>query len=245
MTGPSHDDANRTPTEERATDLLQRFFNRTLTEKEAGELLKYWNARPELHGDALDHFDTETLLPFLAAPRTLPPGRLDEWIDAACRRFDRPTEIGFDADELARLAAASPALPKPEPENEKIAARETRKRPVEAYDAAQTSGSHRTLAVLLPLILAAFMVAVYVEWSSTRKTSDDDFPLAKERPTPAILVDRDDVRWTAGTRPPELGEPLLPGVLAMESGTIELLFYNGVRGIVEGPAELIFLIFGE
>ncbi|MCC6234755.1 MAG: FecR domain-containing protein [Verrucomicrobiales bacterium] len=45
-------------------------------------------------------------------------------------------------------------------------------------------------------------------------------------------------RWGGTERFPRLGTPLEPGRLLLESGLAQIVFYNGARVVMEGPAEL-------
>ena len=45
-------------------------------------------------------------------------------------------------------------------------------------------------------------------------------------------------RWKGPERVPRLGTPLEPGSLYLESGLAQIVFYNGARVVIEGPAEL-------
>ncbi len=45
-------------------------------------------------------------------------------------------------------------------------------------------------------------------------------------------------RWAGIEPPPRLGAPLEPGRLLLESGLAQIVFYNGARVVIEGPAEL-------
>lgn len=45
-------------------------------------------------------------------------------------------------------------------------------------------------------------------------------------------------RWKGSERFPRLGTPLEPGSLQLESGLAQIVFYNGARVVIEGPAEL-------
>ena len=99
-----------------------------------------------------------------------------------------------------------------------------------------------TPPIMMPVMALAFMVLLI--WSMylslfPPKQDDFSFGAALKPPTPAVMTDVADVQWTGNA--PKLGEPLSPGALAFESGTIELLFYNGVRSIIEGPADLVLL----
>ncbi len=45
-------------------------------------------------------------------------------------------------------------------------------------------------------------------------------------------------RWDRQEQIPKLGGPLEPGLLRLESGLAQIVFYNGARVAIEGPAEL-------
>ncbi|MCC7375463.1 MAG: FecR domain-containing protein [Verrucomicrobiales bacterium] len=45
-------------------------------------------------------------------------------------------------------------------------------------------------------------------------------------------------RWQASDPIPKLGAPLEPGRLRLESGLVQIVFYNGARVVIEGPAEV-------
>jgi hypothetical protein len=47
-----------------------------------------------------------------------------------------------------------------------------------------------------------------------------------------------DARWNPPDRPSRLGAPLEPGRLRLDSGLAQIVFYNGARVVIEGPAEL-------
>jgi hypothetical protein len=54
-----------------------------------------------------------------------------------------------------------------------------------------------------------------------------------------------DARWNPAGPAPRLGAPLEPGVLRLDSGLAQIVFYNGARVVVEGPAELRIVSSGE
>jgi hypothetical protein len=45
-------------------------------------------------------------------------------------------------------------------------------------------------------------------------------------------------QWNGAVRFPKLGAPLEPGRLVLDSGLAQIVFYNGARVVIEGPAEL-------
>lgn len=67
--------------------------------------------------------------------------------------------------------------------------------------------------------------------------------LLKDRPgvtsrAVAMLNRAVDARWNPADRPPRLGAPLEPGRLRLDSGLAQIIFYNGTRVVIEGPAQL-------
>jgi hypothetical protein len=54
----------------------------------------------------------------------------------------------------------------------------------------------------------------------------------------AMLNRTVNARWNPADHPPRLGAPLEPGRLRLESGLAQIVFYNGARVVIEGPAEL-------
>lgn len=53
----------------------------------------------------------------------------------------------------------------------------------------------------------------------------------------AMLNRAVNARWNSADRVPRLGAPLEPGRLRLESGLAQIVFYNGARVALEGPAE--------
>lgn len=52
------------------------------------------------------------------------------------------------------------------------------------------------------------------------------------------MLDRTvEARWDDLNEIPQLGDPLDPGKLRLESGLVQILFYSGARVVIEGPAE--------
>ncbi len=54
----------------------------------------------------------------------------------------------------------------------------------------------------------------------------------------AMLTRTVDVKWDQSTEPPRVGASLKPGVVRLESGLVQVVFYSGARVVIEGPAEL-------
>ncbi len=54
----------------------------------------------------------------------------------------------------------------------------------------------------------------------------------------AMLTRAVDVHWSQGMQAPQVGSALQPGWLRLQSGLAQVVFYNGARVVLEGPAEL-------
>lgn len=54
----------------------------------------------------------------------------------------------------------------------------------------------------------------------------------------AMLNRAVDVQWDQRGDPPRLGAPLEPGWLRLKSGLAQIVFYSGVRMVIEGPTDL-------
>lgn len=66
-------------------------------------------------------------------------------------------------------------------------------------------------------------------------------PIAKPEPTSkavAMLNRTADAQWSQAQGVPRLNAPLEPGPIRLEAGLAQVVFYSGVRLVLEGPAEL-------
>lgn len=158
-------------------------------------------------------------------------------LDAAETSSEIPgvwTDI-LDTDTLARLAAESQPLPKQESVDSLLSCRYDNIKP---YD----RNAVRPLIpwrLSVPLFLFLFGMIVYFEWNSETGHEWNEF--AGEKCGLAVMTDQADVVWSENSMQPKLGDPLFAGTIEFDSGTIELLLFNGVRCVIEGPADLILL----
>lgn len=86
-----------------------------------------------------------------------------------------------------------------------------------------------------PLALAASLAVLLAVgagwfWSNGRH--------AGGRRAVAMLNRTVNARWSSADRAPRLGAPLEPGRLRLDSGLAQVVFYNGARVVLEGPADL-------
>ena len=61
----------------------------------------------------------------------------------------------------------------------------------------------------------------------------------------AMLAQVADAQWNQGNEAPRLGSPLEPGLLRLNSGLAQIVFYSGARVVIEGPSEFRLISPGE
>lgn len=89
--------------------------------------------------------------------------------------------------------------------------------------------------VLLTLAAGLALLAVGAWWWLRHGVSGDRQGATSR--AVAMLNRVVNARWSPLQRPPRLGAPLEPGLLRLESGLAQIVFYNGARVVIEGPAE--------
>ncbi len=85
------------------------------------------------------------------------------------------------------------------------------------------------LAACLALLTAGFWAA--------RQLRSTERSLTTSKAV-ALLNRTVDVQWNPRNEIPRLGTPLEPGLLRLEGGLVEVIFYSGARLVFEGPAEV-------
>ena len=141
----------------------------------------------------------------------------------------------LDLDELARLATQSPSIAVDRPRPTAPTRKKKRKPP---------SKPSAQWFVMRPIIFWVVSMAIVLFFYERFRPDQNPLYVTLEKPTtPAVVTDIADVQWKGAA--PKLGEPLQPGQLAFESGTVELLFFNGVRSVIEGPADLVLMNEGQ
>ncbi len=87
------------------------------------------------------------------------------------------------------------------------------------------------------LAMAATLALIAVTaWGMWRRSPKPDSGAASS--AVAMLVRSVDARWGQGTPALRMGSPLPPGLLRLEAGMAQVVFYQGARMVFEGPAEL-------
>ncbi|MBL9173600.1 MAG: FecR domain-containing protein [Verrucomicrobiales bacterium] len=89
----------------------------------------------------------------------------------------------------------------------------------------------------LVLAIAACLALMLAGAGWWRRNPPTHRPEATSRAV-AMLARAVNARWSSTHSPPQLGSPLEPGLLRLESGLVQIVFYNGARVALEGPAEI-------
>lgn len=209
-------------TDELGEDERQRFLERFENESDWSDRLA-----KELISDHLLHEVYER-------------SRLLDAVEPSSEVPDIRTDI-LDTDTLARLAAESPALPKTN-RDETVPLPSPHRKSIKPFDP-NTARPLIPWRFTIPLLLFFFGMIVYSEWNS--RTDHEGNEISGEKHGLTVMSDQADVVWTKDSMRPKLGESLSAGALEFDSGTVELLFFDGVRCVVEGPADLILLKEGR
>jgi hypothetical protein len=88
-----------------------------------------------------------------------------------------------------------------------------------------------------PLALAAALALIAAGLWMVRQFRPAERSVTTSRAV-AMLNRTADAQWNARAEIPKLGAPLEPGLLRLEVGLAEIIFYSGARLVIEGPTEL-------
>lgn len=252
---PEIDPARLTSLRMRGEELLQRFFEQTVSDDEADELLEIWDRLPRLEEDQIREYRTEQHLRFL--------GTIDR----------NPLSFDVDRERILALPGVSPnAAPADEgqiegkpPVLESISwdevvdlARQSDSIEKDAIATAAIAGSNRepipytpikfrwTTYISPALLLVVFFGAVYREFFPGKKVDSSSTIVSRStnpdtRKPIAVLSACIDAVFENESIGRSLGRPMDSSNYRLKSGTAEFLFYNGTRLVVEGPADLTFL----
>ncbi len=102
--------------------------------------------------------------------------------------------------------------------------------------------ARRRLVQVLALAACLILTAVGVGFAWLRQPATG---IGTTSTAIAMLARAVDVRWAEGTAPLRVGSALEPGWLRLESGLAQVVFYSGVRLVIEGPAELRLVSLSE
>lgn len=138
-----------------------------------------------------------------------------------------------------RLASDPDLFAEPAPEAEEPAARATT--PVASAPGRHMLGRprHRRKWHAVATVCMAFLLAAGSVWyfAGLRHRGG--------KRAVAMLNRSVNARWHPSDEVPRLGAPLEPGRLRLQSGLAQIVFYNGARVVIEGPAELRLVSPGE
>lgn len=250
-------------------DLIDLFFEKRLNEEDAQRLLSDLKTSEEYRARFFEQFDVNYLLRYLSLVEgcSLPGSGAssrtkqedcpsEEELRELLFRYDQSRELqkGTPSEEVALLdeslawelrqlrfadpfvfqadltAAASHVDPDPvssAPRGGKISPKHS---------------SNRQSSVLLKiLILLALVLYLPLIYRELNPPPADSARSGAPSPT-ATIIDMADVRWADETGPSlSLGQPLYSNRLHFTRGTIELLFFNGIQCVVEGPADIVLI----
>lgn len=223
---------------QRAAVLLQYHFERRLSVEEAGELIAFWDSSPEFERFAVENLEIEQYLRFygMSSSSSGPDDSRDFLYGIEHSLFSEPSggTDPIDLDELVSLAIESMPPKKPSatavPPAADSAGKKTPPRRV---------FSKKPLAFKFVLCLFITVVSFSIYYVSGIAQPVNERPDSRE--FLGSMTRSVDVAWPVGTLRPKPGEPLSSGAFSFKSGMIELLFFNGVRAIVQGPAEFVLL----
>ncbi len=127
--------------------------------------------------------------------------------------------------------------------------------PYNVDDTSQESAAEprrRSLSKYFEAIAAAIVIGTVI-WTIWPKSKESTAPIASN-PTArdeattssvAVLSRGVNVEWDRTVAAPAVNAPLPPGLLRLQSGVVEIEFFQGARLCVEGPAEIRLVSAGE
>ena len=219
--------------EERAVILLQSFYDKTMTEEEACELLDIWADSSRIEEEAKNSFLAESAFRFVNDSRLhLSSDRLEQLRKAFKNRMeispDHITATFLDMDELARLAAELPSLPRTGIVEEIPS---SLRKPITPFDR-NTGRSWIPLKILAPVLLLLFGMAVYLEfWPASSYSGEDFIALAEITESIDAVWKNDDVY--------KKGRHLGLEKLNLLEGVVQIRLKNNVEIALEGPTEFV------
>lgn len=219
--------------EKRGRTLLQRFFENTITQAEAAELLAYWNALPEEKAQARRHFQVDRSLKLLHdREATLSVEQFEHLKSLARTRFglsNLQEKTGLDLDENLNIE---------------------KKTQLHEYDTSLRPSSNqsekrfpKTWTFLALTSMLLFLVLVGAWWIGSDPLSNQVADLqtddSNQPATLARFVRLTNAQWTDQTKDIFEWTDITKGErFQLASGSIEIAFDVGVHLVIEGPAEM-------
>lgn len=239
-------------------DWIDRFLEKTLDEEAAGKLLDELKSSAAFRACFFEQLDVHYFLRYLALAEAHCPttGLFSEKPVDACPtkedlrrlldRYERGRSLPdnapplFDENLLEQIRRLPPIVPSVATAPESVPSADPAPKPLKVAAAPpKTAGSNLLPIAILLVALLLYIPLVFHEFNSppaeTSRTRHVPAPIA-------TLTDLADVRWTDGKNNAyEPGQPLYSNRLDFTEGTVELLFYNGVHCIIEGPADIVLI----
>lgn len=221
-------------TQEEFDQLLERFFDETISDEEAAELLAAVEADPGRGETFFLEFKND-FLPRFHARTKKKPFRFD-LPESSLSRAEVVGTAPLDVEVRAMMELLKSMPIEVSPEENTVAPRHksvvgTKK---SDPDSSRKRFSFNTAVVCLTLLVSGFLPLIYFEWFPRL---NEPTTIAVKSDTIATLSSCLDVQWDGNALSP--GKPLGHEAIRFQSGTVELLFYNGVHAVIEGPADLI------
>ncbi len=218
------------PDQDRLEILVQKYFENALDETEAGHLADLLEASDEKVRKRLRDMQWTHFLLWQTVHEARESYSLD--ISESLKETDDFEDDFFH--NIVQLAASSPSIKKPSVKEEML-------EPATSVSQSLVGLEKKRKTVLTPILVllgavCLFPFIVFFEFSSKITLP----PEAAIRRPIAVLTDTASVQWE-GDQPFQLGEPIHGGRLALKSGFLEILLYNGNRIILEGPADVSLL----
>lgn len=95
-------------------------------------------------------------------------------------------------------------------------------------------------------VAALAAVLVFIAITGWRNPVEPSVEVPGTTSMAVAMLDRVvDAKWGMADGRPQLGDPLEPGELRLESGVVQVVFYSGARVVIEGPAEFRLVSPGE
>lgn len=179
-----------------------------------------------------------------------PSGEFDDAVAAVCHgvasdeQMRRLNELlrgnpGARDEYILRLEIHSRLASAPD-----LFAREIQVAPASREVVSPAHPPHRARSVTPVIALAASLALLAAGWLAMHwwRSADRKGTTSK---AVAMLNRVVDAEWNQTGEAPRLGAPLEPGWLRLRSGFAQIVFYSGVRVVMEGPAELRLVSPGE
>lgn len=247
----------------RSEELIQKFFDQTLDDSGARELLAIWERSPKCEQLAQDNFYTELAFRIARGKQAdMTEGQVarllelgikhygpkrgavdpaidavnDDVLDRAYPSTDISSEDWLDFEQILKLASVSQSIPLITSIPESVQTYSSER--IKAYDSQKDNTYvRRFMPALVLLLLCLFGISVYQEFSPSPKADLKlDVPFHSIARVDSLIdpvFSKESLVFKQGQ---ELEEKT---AIKLESGLMTLLFDNGVRVVLDGPVSYV------